>query len=74
MTGARDSSEMERDRLWSTEETARFLGLRVSTLYQLTYKGTGPRCYRVGKYRRYKPSEVLLWLNGNLVEHLALET
>jgi excisionase family DNA binding protein len=54
-------------RLWSSQETANFLGIALSTLYQLTYKGTGPRCYKVGKYRRFKPTEVLDWVNSNAV-------
>lgn len=59
------------ERLWSCQETADFLGIAITTLYQLTYKGTGPRCYRVGKYRRFKPNEVLMWLNVHLVERTA---
>ena len=58
-------------RLWSTQETANFLGIAISTLYQLTYKGTGPRCYKVGKYRRFKPLEVLAWLNAHAVQGTA---
>jgi predicted DNA-binding transcriptional regulator AlpA len=59
------------ERLWTCPETAQFLGIRISMLYQLNYKGTGPKCYRVGKYRRYKPSEVLIWLNSHAVERMA---
>lgn len=58
-------------RLWSTQETANFLGIAISTLYQLTYKGTGPRCYKVGKYRRFKPLEVLAWLNAHAIQGTA---
>ena len=59
------------ERLWSTQETANFLGIAISTLYQLTYKGTGPRCYKVGKYRRFKPLEVLAWLNAHAIQGTA---
>jgi predicted DNA-binding transcriptional regulator AlpA len=52
------------ERLWTTNETASFLGITVSTLCQMTYKGSGPKCYKVGKYRRFKPREVLLWVNS----------
>ncbi len=61
-------SEEIPDRLWSTQETANFLGIAIATLYQLTYKGTGPRCYKVGKYRRFKPLEVLAWLNAHAIQ------
>lgn len=74
MSARRNSWDAEKDRLWTTAETAYFLGIRVSTLYQLTYKGTGPCCYKVGKYRRYKPSEVMQWLQTNQVQHLAWGT
>jgi predicted DNA-binding transcriptional regulator AlpA len=59
------------DRLWTSKETANFLGIAISTLYQLTYKGTGPRCYKVGKYRRFKPLEVLAWLNAHAIQGTA---
>lgn len=50
------------DRLWSTRETAEYLGLAEATLHQLTHKGTGPRSYKVGRYRRYDPADVGAWL------------
>lgn len=58
-------------RLWSTQETANFLGIAIDTLYQLTYKGTGPRCYKVGKYRRFNPLEVLAWFNAHAIQGAA---
>ncbi len=51
-------------RLWSTQETAEFLGLPRSTLHQLNYKGTGPRSYKVGRHRRYDPADVQAWLES----------
>jgi excisionase family DNA binding protein len=50
------------DRLWSLPETAEFLGIPEQTLYHWISRGTGPRSYRVGRFRRYDPSEVLAWL------------
>ena len=52
------------ERLWPHVETARFLGLPPATLHQLNHKGTGPRSFRVGRHRRYDPSDVRLWLEG----------
>jgi predicted DNA-binding transcriptional regulator AlpA len=49
-------------RLWTLQETATFLGLPVATMYQLNYKGTGPRYYPVGRHCRYEPEEVMSWL------------
>jgi len=51
-------------RLWSTQQTAAFLGLPTSTLYQLNSKGTGPRYFTVGRYCRYDPDDVTAWLNA----------
>ena len=52
------------DRLWSVQETARFLDLPVATLYQMNHKKTGPRSYRVGRHRRYDPADVKAWLEA----------
>lgn len=51
------------DRLWTHEETAGFLGLSTATLHDLNYKRTGPRSFKVGRYRRYDPRDVLAWLD-----------
>jgi predicted DNA-binding transcriptional regulator AlpA len=50
-------------RLWSTKETAEFLGVPVSTLYLWSYQGTGgPKVYKVGRHLKYEPAEVMRWL------------
>ena len=59
------------DHLWTSEETAQFLGIPKATLYQLNYKGTGPTFYKVGKYRRFMPSEVMAWVNVHKVKGVA---
>lgn len=48
--------------LWTVAETARFLGIPVATLYQFNHKRTGPVFFRIGKYCRYDPQDVLAWL------------
>ena len=50
------------DTLWTHEETAAYLRLPPATLHQLNYKGTGPRSFKVGRYRRYDPADVAAWL------------
>jgi predicted DNA-binding transcriptional regulator AlpA len=50
--------------LWSSEETAEFLGVPVATLYQWRYLRKGPRAYRVGRWLRYDPDDVRAWLIG----------
>lgn len=56
------------ERLWSHDETAKFLGIPVATLHQLNYKRTGPRSYKVGRYRRYSPVDVMAWLETRASE------
>ncbi len=53
------------ERLWSHEETARFLHVSIWTLHHLVTKGQGPTSYRVGRGRRYDPVEVRAWLRAN---------
>lgn len=52
------------DRLWSAADTATFLGVPVATLHQWRYLHTGPKAYRVGRWLRYDPVEVVAWVKG----------
>ena len=54
----------KQDRLWSLPETAAYLGMAEATLHQWLYKGTGPRSYKVGRLRKYRPAEVEEWLQA----------
>ena len=49
------------DRLWTTEETASFLGIPKATLYRWRYLGIGPKAGRVGRHLRYDPADVIAW-------------
>jgi predicted DNA-binding transcriptional regulator AlpA len=51
------------DRLLSHREAARFLNIPVKTLYQMNWKKTGPRSFRVGRYRRYDLVDIKSWLD-----------
>lgn len=46
---------------WSHAETAAYLGIPAATLHQMNYKGTGPRSYKIGRHRKYRPAEVDQW-------------
>ncbi|GAA2045318.1 hypothetical protein GCM10009839_56610 [Catenulispora yoronensis] len=52
------------ERLWTHKETAAFLRLSEQSLHYMNYVGNGPRSYRVGRYRRYDPTDVMLWLES----------
>lgn len=49
---------------WSHADTARYLGVPEATLHQWLYKGTGPRSYKIGRHRRYRPEDVEAWLEA----------
>ena len=51
------------DKLWTVEDVAEFLGVPVKTLYRWRTTGYGPRGRRVGRYIRYKPADVLAWVD-----------
>jgi len=48
--------------LLSSGELAKFLGVPVTTIYSWQTRGGGPPGYRVGRHTRYRPDEVLAWL------------
>ncbi len=51
------------NQLWSTDDLAHFLGVSKDTIYEHNYKGTGPRRYKVGRHVRYRPGDVMEWLD-----------
>jgi excisionase family DNA binding protein len=55
--------ERQREGLWTHEEAAAYLGIAEQTLHYMNYKGTGPRSFRVGKYRRYRKQDIDAWLD-----------
>lgn len=48
--------------LASVDEVAKFCGVPTATIHQWLYKGTGPRSYKVGRYRRFRWADVHAWL------------
>ncbi len=50
--------------LWSHQETSQFLGITEAALHTLNYKGSGPKSYKVGKRRRYDPTDIREWLES----------
>ncbi|MEV5568689.1 helix-turn-helix domain-containing protein [Spirillospora sp. NPDC052269] len=50
------------NRLWSVEEVAHFLHVPLQTVYGWRQKNKGPRGRRIGKHIRYRPADVLAWL------------
>lgn len=50
--------------LWTVDDVSEFLGVPVNTLYQWRHRGYGPAARRVGKYIRYKASDVVDWVEA----------
>jgi excisionase family DNA binding protein len=50
------------DKLLKAQEVADGLGVPLTTLYAWRSTGKGPRGFRVGKYVRFKASDVDAWL------------
>ncbi|GAA2124515.1 hypothetical protein GCM10009759_76250 [Kitasatospora saccharophila] len=55
---------MSTDRLWTLRELAEYLGVPVQSIYQMNWRGTGPRSFKVGRHRRYHPRDVHQWLEA----------
>lgn len=51
-----------REELWSVEQLAAYLKVPVATVYSWRSKGYGPVGIRVGRYVRYRASDVEAWL------------
>ena len=49
--------------LGTSTEVAEYLGVPARTLDQWAYLGTGPKWSKVGRYRRYRWSDVEKWLD-----------
>jgi predicted DNA-binding transcriptional regulator AlpA len=54
------------DRLVDVKELAAYLNLPVKTLYAWRYRREGPPAFRVGRYLRYRWSDVELWIQQRI--------
>ena len=50
-----------KQRLWTVQDVAEYLGVPVGTLYDWRCKGYGPKGKRVGRYLRYEEEAVRRW-------------
>ncbi len=55
-----------RDQLLTVEELADYLVVPVATLYQWRYRREGPPGFRVGRYIRYRRTDVEAWIERQL--------
>lgn len=50
--------------LWTVQDVANYLRVPVQTLYAWRSQRCGPPVRRVGKYLRYRPDDVVRWLEA----------
>lgn len=60
------SDSRKLDRLIDVDELAESLGVKKQTLYRWRLDGRGPRAIRVGKFLRYRLSDVIAWQESQL--------
>jgi predicted DNA-binding transcriptional regulator AlpA len=53
----------KREVLMGSPEVSRWVGIPERTLDQWAYRKTGPAYIKVGRHRRYRPSDVERWLD-----------
>jgi predicted DNA-binding transcriptional regulator AlpA len=66
------SDTATRSGFWSHAETAAYLGIPEATLHQMNYKGTGPKSYKIGRHRKYRPVEVDAWCESHASDQTRL--
>lgn len=52
----------DRDRLWTAEEVAEYLGMHPQTVYAKARKGEIPSL-KIGQARRFRPEEIDEWVD-----------
>ncbi len=51
------------EELLTPQQLSTYLGVPVATLYAWRQRGRGPASFRVGKYLRYRRSDVVRWIS-----------
>jgi DNA-binding transcriptional MerR regulator len=49
--------------LWTVQDVSDYLRVPVQTLYSWRAQGYGPVGRRIGKHLRYRPEDVIAWLD-----------
>lgn len=57
-----DTTTRQLPTLLTARQAAEYLGIRVQTLYDWRYKGTGPRSIKAGGSIRYSALDLLEWI------------
>jgi predicted DNA-binding transcriptional regulator AlpA len=54
------------ERLWRPEQVADLLQVPVALLYKWRYSKIGPPGFKIGRYLRYRESDVLAWIDAQV--------
>ena len=54
------------DRLLTVEDLADYLDVPVATIYAWRYRRQGPPGFRVGRYLRFRRSDVERWIENRI--------
>lgn len=54
------------EHLWTTQKVANYLEIPVPTLYRWRQTNYGPPACRVGKHLRFRPADVMAWVDKQL--------
>jgi excisionase family DNA binding protein len=57
------------ENLWSVDDLASYLGVPRATVYVWSSRRVGPRSVRVGRYLRFRPTDVEAWLEEVQGDH-----
>lgn len=60
---------MSPDKHLTVEDFADRVGVPVQTVYDWNTRGLGPTYMRIGRYVRYRLTDVVAWENARLVEN-----
>lgn len=61
------STTSDRRRLATAEELAEYCGVPVSTVYQWSSRGGGPKLIKVGRHLRARWDDVEKWLDAQTI-------
>lgn len=61
-------NDYDTDRLLSAKDLADYLEVPVATIYAWRHRREGPPGFRVGRYVRFRWSDVELWINERLLQ------
>ena len=51
--------------LWSQKDLARYLGKSLAWCERARWAGEGPKFFKIGRHVRYRPEDVLEWVEGH---------